>query len=708
MLRIPVTSIGVIFKLYLNIDIFINKLLFFRIKRLYTILSYIKHFMKSLLKLKILLFFLFVLLANDVFSQLVLNDKCQAILSNPETGLVPTTLDNLNYANAERNATAITTALSRLSKGQDLQLPEGVYDVSTIQVPETLNGCTIAGMGIRKTMLRRKAFSWDNNTQGDCPLSTEIFRVQNIQNFELYNMTLDGNCHQIAVCGYGQFNQATRAIISGTPQFPTYQNSSGGVIYIQLSKNITFDGVCFQNGYGWCVILGKIDGFQMRNSIIDTGNLSTDFKGHKNAAPNNTVMHVHSSQDGLHMVNVSNAVIEYNDIHSEDSAIAIELNLNWNWGGYDKSENIVIRNNFVSTASPTDPAKLMNDDDVIYGTGLANSWVGQSAIDIFYNDGFDTQGVIDVGGVQGPFRNIEISQNAFEGVRQGVRCGFFYGGGVNSAESSHHRVYNLKINDNNPSYLAGRDKNKPAGIRNVTKDLISWNRNGGAGVAVRHTDSLSVSNNIIEDCSGGLGISIQDVTSFEIIDNQIDSITGTDLGNNWIGGEGIRVYNILDKRKDPLNGQSDAVSFLIKGNKIGSVATNKIAIINTKNGVVKLNENYDLSNISLCKIASGINAQNISNVDLGDCSASDLNQLSSLPKYKVYPNPVKDKLYIDSDNENIIVNYVLVDFLGREVFNSKLAKNKVEIPVANLVPNIYLLNIYNNESMVESVKIIKE
>jgi len=574
--------------------------------------------MKNLLKSKIVIALLFLLSANNVFPQLVLNQKSQAILSDPSTGLVPTTMDDFRYLNAERNSIAIAKALDRLSPGQHLMLPEGVYDVVTIQIPSTLNGFIISGMGIEKTVLRRKAFAWDNNTQGDCPTETEIFKVQNIRNFELKNITLDGNCHQIAVCGYGEFEQTTGKIIKGTPQFPTYSQGSGSVIKVVQCKNIEFDNVSFQNGYGWCVTLADIDGFEMQNCIINTGNLSSNFKGHRNHAPNDIVMHVHSSQDGLHMVNVSNAVIGFNDIHSEDSAIAIELCPSQNGGSGKMSENIIIKNNFVSTASPADKAKLLNDDDIIYGTGLANNWVGLGAVDIFYNDAFDSHGKIFMGGEQGVFRNIEISQNAFEGVRQGVRCGFFLGGGANNCENTNHRIYNLQIKDNNPSCMAGRNKNKPAGIRNVTKDTISWNTNGGAGIAVRHTDSLIVSNNFIQDCKGGLGISVQDVTRFGILDNIIDRIVGTQLGYNWTGGEGIRVYNSLDYGSNPLKGQFNAYGFLIKGNKIGSVATTKIAIINTKNGIVRPNENFDLSGSKILSKTVDINFQNTSNIDWGD------------------------------------------------------------------------------------------
>ncbi|MEA4983175.1 MAG: T9SS type A sorting domain-containing protein [Paludibacter sp.] len=585
--------------------------------------------MKSQLFCKVIFGIYLFFSTGNVFSQLALNTQAQAILSNPSTGLVATTLNDTNYTYADRNTNAIAYALSVLTPGQDLQLPDGMYDVTTIQIPSLLSGLTITGTGINTTILRRKAFTWDNNSQGDCLLRTEIFRVQNIQSFELRDMTLDGNCHQIAICGEGTFDLSTGQIVDRTPQFPVYSNneSSGNVINIILSNDINFDNVNFKNGYGWCVYLGKTNGFHMQNCIIDTGNLSTEFKGHKNL--NNDLMHAHTSQDGLHLVNVSNALIEYNDIHSEDSGIALELNPLWDWGGYDISQNIIIRNNYVSTASPTDPDKLMNNVDQIYGSGLADRWIGQSAVDIFYCDPFDPEGQILMGGNQGPFRNIEISQNAFDGVRQGVRCGFFLGGGANNSENINHRIYNLKIKDNCPTYMAGRDRNKPAGIQNVNKNDIStsWNLNGGAGIAVRHTDSVLVSNNFIKKCNGGIGINVQEVTEFYILNNIVDSISGTQLGNVdwtgdqyvWAGGEGIRVYNTQS------TGQYDALNFLIQGNKIGAVATSKIAVINTKNGVAKLDENYNLSNLSLFQISKGINAQNTSNIDWGVFSPSITN-----------------------------------------------------------------------------------
>lgn len=55
----------------------------------------------------------------------------------------------------------------------------------------------------------------------------------------------------------------------------------------------------------------------------------------------------------------------------------------------------------------------------------------------------------------------------------------------------------------------------------------------------------------------------------------------------------------------------DAVDFNIKNNRIGKVETYKIGIFNTKNGICKLIENYDLeSEKTLVEIENGYKEDN--------------------------------------------------------------------------------------------------
>lgn len=544
-------------------------------------------------------------------SWLTLNKQCQEIMKK----LWPTSLEDYNFKNVKHNTDLILSALQLLKNGEDLLLPEGVFDVESILLPRTLNKNQIVGSGLGKTILRRGGFAWNNNNQGDCPLRTEVFVLNKLNNIGIANMTIDGTCHHVAVCGYGGFDDIGN-IIDRTPQFPTFSNkdgypsSSGSVFQVISCNNVKLENVEFKNGFRWCIMIGKVMGFDMHHCIIDTGNLSTEFKGHRDV--NNGVMHVHTSQDGIHLVNVCNAVLKNNDIHSEDSAIAIEANPQWVGEGPITSINITISNNYVTTQSPKDPAKLINDDDKIFGTGLSNQWIGQSGVDIFYNEWYDVEGENFAAMENAKIQQITIAQNCFENVRYGIRCGFFIGAGSHHAEHPNHRIYDVAIIDHSSQYMAGRNSDKSAGIKSVKKNTFSnsWNRTGGCGIAVRHSDEVVISNNEISDVMGGIGINIENTSLFTIMDNIIYNIQGDDLGGDtyqdWFGGEGIRIDNY---RWGGL--AYDAVDFNIKNNRIGKVETYKIGIFNTKNGICKLIENYDLeSEKTLVEIENGYKEDN--------------------------------------------------------------------------------------------------
>ena len=135
-------------------------------------------------------------------SGLTLNKQCQEIMKK----LWPTSLEDYNFKNVKHNTDLILSALQLLKNGEDLLLPEGVFDVESILLPRTLNKNQIVGSGLGKTILRRGGFAWNNNNQGDCPLRTEVFVLNKLNNIGIANMTIDGTCHHVAVCGYGGFD----------------------------------------------------------------------------------------------------------------------------------------------------------------------------------------------------------------------------------------------------------------------------------------------------------------------------------------------------------------------------------------------------------------------------------------------------------------------------------------------------------------------
>jgi hypothetical protein len=73
------------------------------------------------------------------------------------------------------------------------------------------------------------------------------------------------------------------------------------------------------------------------------------------------------------------------------------------------------------------------------------------------------------------------------------------------------------------------------------------------------------------------------------------------------------------------------------------------------------------------------------------------------PDIKVYPNPVSDVFFIESEN---FVTVKLFDMLGREIL-TKSVKGKTEINVNNLSKGIYNIIVYSGGKVSGSQKIVK-
>lgn len=84
-----------------------------------------------------------------------------------------------------------------------------------------------------------------------------------------------------------------------------------------------------------------------------------------------------------------------------------------------------------------------------------------------------------------------------------------------------------------------------------------------------------------------------------------------------------------------------------------------------------------------------------------------INNYPKSPTIQIYPNPVTEKLYIESEDIFQNAKIRLLDITGRVVMEfTPGAKNKTEIDISTLVSGIYFVNISNQESNF-SRKIIK-
>jgi hypothetical protein len=78
------------------------------------------------------------------------------------------------------------------------------------------------------------------------------------------------------------------------------------------------------------------------------------------------------------------------------------------------------------------------------------------------------------------------------------------------------------------------------------------------------------------------------------------------------------------------------------------------------------------------------------------------------PQAFLYPNPVHDELFIQSEDGNDFTRFEIVDGSGKILINKDLKSDTQSVMLSSLVPGIYFLNIYNKVSLALTYKIIKE
>ncbi len=75
----------------------------------------------------------------------------------------------------------------------------------------------------------------------------------------------------------------------------------------------------------------------------------------------------------------------------------------------------------------------------------------------------------------------------------------------------------------------------------------------------------------------------------------------------------------------------------------------------------------------------------------------------------LYPNPVKDVLFIDFDDKNYQdSNYVLFDFQGKLIKKGNLNQQKSELDLSLLPSSVYIIQIFQKNQNIKTFKIIKK
>ncbi|WP_298393526.1 T9SS type A sorting domain-containing protein [Flavobacterium sp.] len=87
----------------------------------------------------------------------------------------------------------------------------------------------------------------------------------------------------------------------------------------------------------------------------------------------------------------------------------------------------------------------------------------------------------------------------------------------------------------------------------------------------------------------------------------------------------------------------------------------------------------------------------------------DVNQLPEISlEWRIYPNPTTDIVFIKNDNDDVIINYQLIDVTGKLIATSTNKKQSNEINLTSLEKGNYILVIQTKSNLTKTFKIIKK
>lgn len=320
---------------------------------------------------------------------------------------------------------------------------------------------------------------------------------------------------------------------------------------------------------------------------------------------------------------------------------------------------------------------------------------------------------------------VKINNNSICGNRNN-NCG--YGGGVYISESDNITILNNDISNNKPYCDEG------GGIYTIYSSNISvignllYNNNvsgRGAGIYCSDTEINITNNTICFNTANSYDMYGKGGGIYCI--NSSPTITNTIIFSNTAINLGDQIY--LDKNSDPnffysdieggvLNfGLNDTVTytgiydynididpqFLLSGDYPYSLSNNSPCINAGNPDTTGLNiPYYDLAgNI---RIANGT-------IDIGaheHLIAGNLSNLSTSSDISIYPNPAKDILIINFDNNDLYMGIIQIfNTNGQKVYGERMTKKTTQIDVRNLQKGIYFIK-FNNQNKVETRVFIKQ
>jgi len=185
----------------------------------------------------------------------------------------------------------------------------------------------------------------------------------------------------------------------------------------------------------------------------------------------------------------------------------------------------------------------------------------------------------------------------------------------------------------------------------------------------------------------------------------------------WIGTIGTNMITL--QHNDPLNGQLHVGMTRIDHNNVsgfGQIARVTVVTVDNVSGRMTSVSLFDTLTFSLSDVVVIDKDETIRNVNLSsgslivEDSTTHIQEILSPGKIKIYPNPVKDKLFVQMPPGYFVTEISIANVVGEKMDNDFSARNNL-VQIANLKSfpgGIYFLKIKtDNGTVVKKFSVIK-
>jgi hypothetical protein len=149
----------------------------------------------------------------------------------------------------------------------------------------------------------------------------------------------------------------------------------------------------------------------------------------------------------------------------------------------------------------------------------------------------------------------------------------------------------------------------------------------------------------------------------------------------------------------------DSISFFLSGSWLPTGLT-----LNEETGLISgIPTETGTFHLYICVLNNGYVTDYLE-TDLVVDNNTSISSINSGNQIRIYPNPVKDMLFVDSGNDNYYFTLEVTDLLGKQLILKNIDKKQDNVSIGYLINGIYVISVYNQETGEKIMirKLIKE